>query len=58
MSTTTTTTDTTPAPPSHWDDGAFDDVDELRIPLGAWADPTVSIVAESATERHIVRSID
>lgn len=54
MSTTTTAL----ARPSRWDDGEFDDIDELRIPLDAWADPTVSIVAEFASERHIVRSID
>ncbi|HEY2700102.1 MAG TPA: hypothetical protein VGJ45_31910 [Pseudonocardiaceae bacterium] len=54
MSTTTTAL----VRPSRWDDGEFDDIDELRIPLDAWADPTVSIVAEFASERHIVRSID
>jgi hypothetical protein len=32
------------------------DVDELRLPLGSWADPAAPV--DGPAERHIVRSID
>lgn len=44
--------------PAHWDGEESEDVDELRVPLGDWTDPTRSIVDGPGAEGHIVRSID